>query len=138
LPRTSIKKKKKKTTTGTLRGYVAMLVVSSTHRGKGVGRELVSRAARAMAAAGAAEAALEAEATNAAALRLYEGLGFLRDKRLARYYLNGADAFRLKLRLPRKEEGEEEEMREAEVGGEGERKRVEEATEAVASLALAA
>lgn len=115
-----------------------MLIVSSTHRGKGVGRELVSRAVRAMADAGAAEAALEAEATNAAALRLYEGLGFLRDKRLARYYLNGADAFRLKLRLPRKEE--EEEMTEAEAEEEEEEKeqQVEEATEAVASLALAA
>jgi ribosomal protein S18 acetylase RimI-like enzyme len=31
------------------------------------------------------------------ALRLYEQLGFVRDKRLYRYYLNGVDAFRLKL-----------------------------------------
>ena len=31
------------------------------------------------------------------ALRLYEGLGFVRDKRLPRYYLNGNDAFRLKV-----------------------------------------
>lgn len=40
---------------------------------------------------------LETEATNASALRLYEALGFVRDKRLARYYLNGNDAYRLKL-----------------------------------------
>ena len=122
-----------------------MLVVSSTHRGLGVGRELVSRAVRAMAAAGAEEAALEAEATNAAALRLYEGLGFLRDKRLARSYLNGADAFRLKLRLPRREEEEgvveEVVMEEAGEEGEGEEEGEEEERpleEAVASLALAA
>ena len=56
-----------------------------------------------MAAAGADEAVLEAEASNGAALRAYEGLGFLRDKRLLRYYLNGADAFRLKLLLPESE-----------------------------------
>lgn len=125
-----------------------MLVVSSTHRGRGVGRELVSRAVSAMAAAGAREAALEAEATNAAALRLYEGLGFLRDKRLARYYLNGADAFRLKLRLPPEREEEMEEVdeameeggeREGGGGGKEEQQRLEEeAAEAVASLALAA
>lgn len=53
-----------------------------------------------MAAAPADEAVLEAEATNAAALAAYQSLGFLRDKRLARYYLNGADAYRLKLLLP--------------------------------------
>lgn len=40
---------------------------------------------------------LETEVTNKAALRLYERLGFVRDKRLFRYYLNGVDAFRLKL-----------------------------------------
>ncbi len=42
---------------------------------------------------------LETEITNEAALRLYENLGFVRDKRLFRYYLNGVDAFRLKLWL---------------------------------------
>lgn len=67
------------------------------------GKQLVRRAVAAMAAAGADEAVLEAEATNAAALRAYEGLGFLRDKRLLRYYLNGADAYRLKLLLPESE-----------------------------------
>ena len=47
---------------------------------------------------------LEAEATNAGALRLYAGLGFIRDKRLARYYLSGTDAYRLKLLLPAADE----------------------------------
>ena len=42
---------------------------------------------------------LETEVTNTAALRLYENLGFVRDKRLFRYYLNGVDALRLKLWL---------------------------------------
>ena len=42
---------------------------------------------------------LEAEVTNRGALSLYENLGFLRDKRLHRYYMNGSDAYRLKLWL---------------------------------------
>ena len=42
---------------------------------------------------------LETEITNKAALHLYENLGFVRDKRLFRYYLNGVDALRLKLWL---------------------------------------
>lgn len=42
---------------------------------------------------------LETEITNKAALKLYEKLGFVRDKRLFRYYLNGVDALRLKLWL---------------------------------------
>ena len=42
---------------------------------------------------------LETETTNDAALRLYENLGFARHKRLLKYYLNGVDAFRLKLWL---------------------------------------
>ena len=42
---------------------------------------------------------LETEATNTAALRLYEKLGFVRDKRLPKYYLNGNDAFRLWYKL---------------------------------------
>lgn len=43
---------------------------------------------------------LEAEVTNKGALALYGRLGFIRSKRLFRYYLNGVDAFRLKLLFP--------------------------------------
>lgn len=35
--------------------------------------------------------------TNTGALNLYEKLGFVRDEKLGRYYLNGGDAYRLKL-----------------------------------------
>ena len=40
---------------------------------------------------------LETEVTNTAAMKLYERLGFLRSKRLHRYYLNGNSAFRFML-----------------------------------------
>ena len=40
---------------------------------------------------------LETEYDNTAALSLYESLGFIREKRLYRFYLNGKDAFRLVL-----------------------------------------
>lgn len=42
---------------------------------------------------------LETEHDNAAALSLYASLGFVREKRLHRFYLNGKDAFRLILAL---------------------------------------
>ncbi|RAK70815.1 uncharacterized protein BO72DRAFT_337421, partial [Aspergillus fijiensis CBS 313.89] len=42
---------------------------------------------------------LETEITNTAAIKLYERLGFLRSKRLHRYYLNGNSAYRLVLYL---------------------------------------
>lgn len=44
---------------------------------------------------------MEAEVTNLGALALYGNLGFIRAKRLHRYYLNGVDAYRLKLLFPR-------------------------------------
>ena len=43
---------------------------------------------------------LETEFDNHAALSLYESLGFIREKRLYRFYLNGKDAFRLVLAIP--------------------------------------
>ncbi|PRW59895.1 N-terminal acetyltransferase complex C component MAK3 [Chlorella sorokiniana] len=83
-----------------LRGYIAMLTVEKPYRYLGVGSELVQRAIAAMVAGGCEEVALEAEVCNAGALRLYQKLGFIRDKRLHRYYLSGSDAYRLKLLLP--------------------------------------
>ena len=48
------------------------------------GTQLVLRAIQEIVAGGADEVVLEAEVTNRGALALYEGLGFLRDKRLLR------------------------------------------------------
>ena len=63
------------------------------------GSSLVVKVIAEMINEGVDEVSLEAETTNHGALRLYEKLGFLRDKRLQRYYLSGQDAFRLKLRI---------------------------------------
>ncbi|KAL4237624.1 N-alpha-acetyltransferase 30 [Mactra antiquata] len=81
------------------RGYIAMLAVDSEYRRKQIGSHLVLKAIKAMIADDCDEVVLETEITNQAALRLYENLGFVRDKRLFRYYLNGVDALRLKLWL---------------------------------------
>lgn len=106
------------------RGYIAMLAVDSAHRKKGIALELATRGIDRMVLMGCDEVMLEAEASNAGALALYEKLGFVRDERLERYYLNGGDAYRLKLWIDRRlgpdgeeEEAEEEEEREGEEGG---------------------
>ena len=103
------------------RGYIAMLAVDKDYRKLKVGTTLVKKAIQvkwswrivrnrifantlslfvllqAMLAYQADEVVLETEITNIPALRLYENLGFVRDKRLFDYYLNGVDALRLKL-----------------------------------------
>ncbi|XP_067636313.1 uncharacterized protein Naa30A [Eurosta solidaginis] len=79
------------------RGYIAMLAVRKEYRKLKIGTTLVQKAIEAMLADNADEVVLETEMRNMPALRLYENLGFVRDKRLFRYYLNGVDALRLKL-----------------------------------------
>lgn len=81
------------------RGYIAMLAVDSDYRRRKIGSHLVLKAIKAMITDDCDEVVLETEITNKAALNLYENLGFVRDKRLFRYYLNGVDALRLKLWL---------------------------------------
>lgn len=76
-----------------------MLAVASPFRGKGIATALVKRAIDAMAERNADEIVLETEETNTQAMRLYERLGFLRSKKLHRYYLNGNSAYRLVLLL---------------------------------------
>ena len=51
--------------------------------------KLVSAAVQRMKERGAEEVVLETEVTNKSALRLYENRGFVREKRLYRFYLNG-------------------------------------------------
>ena len=92
-----------------------MLATVEQYRGRGIATKLVCMAIDAMKDRGADEVrqlvtltivyadrnqiVLETEVTNAGSLRLYERLGFIRSKRLHRYYLNGNTAFRLILYL---------------------------------------
>ena len=84
-----------------------MLTVRESHRKRGIGVRLAKMAIQRMKQVGCSAVVLEAEGGNGGALRLYERLGFMREQRMARYYLNGGDAFRL--RLDFKEEAEEKE-----------------------------
>jgi N-alpha-acetyltransferase 30 len=84
---------------GPLRGYIAMLATQEGYRGRGIATTLVSKAIDLMIEKDADEIALETEETNVAAMKLYERLGFLRSKKLHRYYLNGNSAYRLLLYL---------------------------------------
>ncbi|KAL5463254.1 hypothetical protein EMCRGX_G032134 [Ephydatia muelleri] len=81
------------------RGYIAMLAVDKNYRKKKIGSTLVKKSIHQMVANGCDQVVLETEVTNHAALNLYENLGFVRDKYLHQYYLNGVDAYRLKLWL---------------------------------------
>ena len=76
-----------------------MLAVSALYRGHGIATALVKRAIDAMVQRNADEVVLETEETNTPAMALYERLGFLRSKKLHRYYLNGNSAYRLALLL---------------------------------------
>ncbi|KAL9642991.1 hypothetical protein ABK040_010683 [Willaertia magna] len=87
--------------TATMRGYIAMLAVEKEHRKKGIATELAKKAIEAMKKEGCEEIVLETELLNTAALRFYERLGFVKDKRLHKYYLNQGCAYRLKLYLNR-------------------------------------
>ena len=80
-------------------GYIAMLAVDPTIRRLGLGRKLVHRNIEAMRKLGADEVVLETEITNEAALKLYDSFGFLRHAHYKSYYLNGNDAYKLKLFL---------------------------------------
>ncbi|ODQ81717.1 hypothetical protein BABINDRAFT_170404 [Babjeviella inositovora NRRL Y-12698] len=86
-----------------IRGYIGMLVVDPSYRKQGIAAKLIGVALDEMTIEHKAdEIMLEAEVCNGAAIALYEKFGFMRWKRLHRYYLNQHDAFRLVLPLTEK------------------------------------
>jgi len=91
--------KMEETMEGVQMGYIAMLAVEVEYRKRGIGKALSEMAIETMAMKDAAMISLETELTNKPALALYQSLGFIRERRLLRYYMNGVDAFRLKLVL---------------------------------------
>lgn len=82
-----------------LRGYIAMLSVLPSCRGKGIASNLVQAAISSMLPLGVQEVVLETEYDNVASLALYARLGFMKEKRLHHFYLNGKDCFRLRLEV---------------------------------------
>ncbi|KTW27659.1 hypothetical protein T552_02100 [Pneumocystis carinii B80] len=102
------KKKKKDIIVGTiicklenhkkcLRGYIAMIAVKKEYRRKGIASKMVEKVLSIMKEKNTDEVILETEVTNKEAIILYENFGFIRDKRLHKYYLNTSDAYRYKL-----------------------------------------
>ena len=86
-----------------MRGYIGMLVIDPSYRGRGLARDMVRLTVKNMIEWDQVdEVMLETEVDNDGALGLYEGMGFLRTKRLYRYYLNTRDAYRLILPLGEK------------------------------------
>jgi peptide alpha-N-acetyltransferase len=79
------------------RGYIGMLTVSESYRKRGIGLKLAQIGIDKMVAEGCTEIVLETEMSNKGALNLYGRLGFSREERLPKYYLNGGDAYRLRL-----------------------------------------
>ena len=85
-----------------LRGYIGMLAVEEKFRGRGIAKQLIGKSLDIMIAKGCDEIILETEVVNKKALKLYEGFGFVRVKRLYRYYMNKHDAYRLILPITKK------------------------------------
>lgn len=81
------------------RGYIGMLVIDPKYRNKGLASGLVEMTINKMKQENVDEIMLETEVINKGALNLYESFGFLRTKRLYKYYLSTHDAFRLILPL---------------------------------------
>ena len=84
---------------GVNRGYIAMVAVNKEFRKRGIAFTLVNINIENMMLLGATEATLEAEIANKGALGLYDKLGFSREEMMGRYYLNGGDAYKLRLKL---------------------------------------
>ncbi len=66
--------------------HINNVAVLPAHRGRGVGRLLLTHVLREAARFGAHRATLEVRASNASALRLYERLGFVIEGRRRAYY----------------------------------------------------
>jgi ribosomal-protein-alanine N-acetyltransferase len=77
---------------GTPLGHVKDLAVDADHRGRGIGRRLLSRAIDVLENTGAGSVKLEVRITNEVAISLYRSFGFEHRRTIPNYYGNGEDA----------------------------------------------
>lgn len=85
---------------GKKRGYIGMLAIRDDYRRMGLAQTMVAASIYSMVRVDhAQEIVLEVEGVNSSARRLYAGLGLTTDKLLPKYYLNGSDAYRMRLEI---------------------------------------
>ena len=82
-----------------LEAEILSIAVDEGERGAGLGRRLLESLLSRLRAVGAQRVHLEVRGSNAAALALYESLGFRTSRRRERYYRDGEDALELGVSL---------------------------------------
>lgn len=80
--------------------YIQTLEVHLTHRGRGIGAELLRRVEDSAREAGAKSIALHVDVENAAAIHLYESQGYARQGREEHYYARHRPALIYAKQLP--------------------------------------
>jgi ribosomal-protein-alanine N-acetyltransferase len=83
-----------------MKGHVVSIAVVPEHRRRGIGSSLMKKVLEEMKSEyGASECYLEVRASNVAAINMYEKLGFRVVSRLKHYYLDGEDAYLMRMLL---------------------------------------
>ena len=105
--------------TAQVEGYVVTLDVASACRGQGIGHALMQAVEALAQDAGAVEVRLHVSAQNAAAIRLYERLGYRRERQVNGFYGAGGDAliYRRPLGPIPGSEGDQDRERRTSAGG---------------------
>ncbi len=83
------------------KGHVVSVAVLPVFRKKGLGKALVEEAMNGVMLRKCDELYLEVRCSNTAAVRLYEGLGFIIRHRLRSYYRDGEDAYLMAVEFTR-------------------------------------
>lgn len=81
--------------TGSLSGRIYSVVVDPAHRGRKIGRKLTVALLRELDTLGVGRTTLEVDHANAAAIHLYEQLGFRTFGKRSHYYGRGRHAFKM-------------------------------------------
>jgi len=76
-----------------LEGHVMSIAVDPLYRGNGIGKALMISVINKLIKRGAKYIGLEVRVSNERAIKLYEGLGFRKVKRIISYYSDGEDAY---------------------------------------------
>jgi ribosomal-protein-alanine acetyltransferase len=80
-------------------GYIASIAVAPSARGNGMGKALMVEAIKRLTAKGAKRVGLHVRKDNAAAIHLYEKLGFVTRKVVLHYYEDDAPALYMERRI---------------------------------------